>query len=104
DTLERLRERGNTVLVVEHDEATIRRADLVVDLGPGAGVHGGRLVALAPPEKLAAHPASLTGRYLGAARRRLAPSRALDRLPRLTVRGARERNLRDTAVSLSLGR
>src|SRR5205814_267966 len=103
DTLELLRARGNTVLVVEHDEATIRRADLVVDLGPGAGVHGGRLVAIAPPEKLAAHPASLTGRYLDAPRRRLGPSRALERLPRLTVRGAREHNLRDIDVSLPLG-
>src|SRR3989441_3562880 len=103
DTLECLRARGNTVLVVEHDEATIRRADLVVDLGPGAGVHGGRLVAVAPPEKLAVHPASLTGRYLDAPRRRLGPSRALERLPRLTVRGAREHNLRDIDVSLPLG-
>src|SRR6266480_2905399 len=103
DTLECLRARGNTVLVVEHDEATIRRADLVVDLGPGAGVHGGRLVAVAPPEQLAAHPASLTGRYLDAPRPRLGPSRALDRLPRLTVRGACEHNLRDIDVSLPLG-
>ena len=55
DALEELRARGNTVLVVEHDEATIRRADLVVDLGPGAGVHGGRIVAIAPPAKLATH-------------------------------------------------
>src|SRR5206468_1789803 len=90
-------------ILVEHDEATIRRADLVVDLGPGAGVHGGRLVAVAPPEKLAVYPASLTGRYLDAPRRRLGPSRALDRLPRLTVRGAREHNLRDIDVALPLG-
>src|SRR5262249_31499975 len=72
DALEELRARGNTVLVVEHDEATIRRADLVVDLGPGAGVHGGRIVALAPPAKLATIPASVTGRYLAAPRARLA--------------------------------
>jgi excinuclease ABC subunit A len=103
DTLESLRARGNTVVVVEHDEATIRRADLVVDLGPGAGVHGGRLVAAAAPEALAAIPASITGRYLGMPRRRLAPSRKLDRLPRLTVRGASEHNLRDLDVSIPLG-
>jgi excinuclease ABC subunit A len=89
--------------VVEHDEATIRRADLVIDLGPGAGVHGGRLVAAAAPGALAALPASITGRYLGTPRRRLAPSRLLDRLPRLTVRGASEHNLRDLDVSIPLG-
>jgi excinuclease ABC subunit A len=103
DTLEELRARGNTVVVVEHDEATIQRADLVVDLGPGAGVQGGRLVAVAPPEELHAIPASVTGRYLGAPRRRLGPTRALDALPRLTVRGAREHNLRDIDVGIPLG-
>jgi excinuclease ABC subunit A len=103
DTLEQLRARGNTVLVVEHDEATIQRADLVVDLGPGAGVQGGRLVAVAPPDELRAIPASVTGRYLGAPRRRLGPSRTLDALPRLTVRGAREHNLRDIDVGIPLG-
>src|SRR5262249_2228336 len=66
DTLEALRARGNTVIVVEHDEATIRRADLVVDLGPGAGVHGGQVVAVAPPDRLAADRASITARHLGA--------------------------------------
>src|SRR4029453_9624150 len=66
DALAELKARGNTVLVVEHDEATIRRADLVVDLGPGAGIHGGRVVAVAPPAKLASHPGSVTGRYLAA--------------------------------------
>jgi len=103
DTLEGLRERGNTVLVVEHDEATIRRADLVVDMGPGAGVHGGRVVAVGPPDALARMPESVTGRYLGAVRRRLGPSRDLRLLPRLTVRGAREHNLRDIDVGIPLG-
>src|SRR4029450_5205809 len=74
DALEDLKARGNTVLVVEHDEATIRRADLVVDLGPGAGPQGGRVVAVAPPAKLAAIPASLTGRYLAAPRARQVPA------------------------------
>ncbi|TMB13499.1 MAG: excinuclease ABC subunit A, partial [Deltaproteobacteria bacterium] len=103
DTLETLRARGNTVLVVEHDETTIRRADLVVDLGPGAGVHGGRLVAIAPPAELAAIPASLTGRYLNGPRPRLGPSRSLERAPRLIVRGAAEHNLRRIDVSFPLG-
>ena len=103
DTLEVLRARGNTVLVVEHDEATIQRADLVVDLGPGAGVHGGQIVAIAPPAELAAIPASLTGRYLNGPRPRLGPSRALERAPRLVVREAAEHNLRRIDVSFPLG-
>jgi excinuclease ABC subunit A len=103
DALDALRERGNTVIVVEHDEATIRRADLVVDLGPGAGVHGGRVVAVAPPDRLPGVAASVTGRYLGSPRPRLGAPRAVDRLPRLTVRGAAEHNLRDVDVALPLG-
>ena len=80
-----LKARGNTVLVVEHDEAIMRRADWLVDLGPGAGRHGGRIVAQGTPEEVAANPASLTGRYLAgveriavpAQRRRAAMSRAI---------------------------
>src|SRR5207237_6709342 len=64
ETLKRLRDRGNTVIVVEHDEETIRCADWVVDMGPRAGVHGGRVVAAGPPETVAAAPASLTRAYL----------------------------------------
>src|SRR5208282_3407057 len=63
-TLRRLRDLGNTVIVVEHDEDAIRSADFVVDLGPGAGVHGGTIVAQGTPAQLAANPLSLTGRYL----------------------------------------
>ncbi|MFN8543229.1 MAG: excinuclease ABC subunit UvrA [Candidatus Binatia bacterium] len=103
DALERLRTRGNTVLVVEHDEATIRRADLVVDLGPGAGVHGGQIVAVAPPEQLAAIPASLTGRYLAAPRPRLGQPRPTAHLDHLIVHGASEHNLRDVDVGIPLG-
>ncbi|TMB03306.1 MAG: excinuclease ABC subunit A, partial [Deltaproteobacteria bacterium] len=103
DTLETLRARGNTVIVVEHDEATIRRADLVVDLGPGAGVHGGQVVAVAPPAMLAAMPDSPTGRYLAAARPRLGPARSLDGLARLTVHGASQHNLKAIDVSVPLG-
>src|SRR5712692_8021989 len=69
DTLRRLRDLGNTVLVVEHDEETIRSADYVVDLGPGAGELGGHLVALGTPDEIAANPDSLTGQYLSRARR-----------------------------------
>ncbi len=103
DALDELKARGNTVVVVEHDEATIRRADLIVDLGPGAGVHGGRVVAVAPPAKLAAMPGSVTGRYLTGARARYAPARTLDGREWLTVEGASEHNLRDIDVRIPLG-
>src|SRR5207302_7667592 len=66
-TLRQLRDLGNTVVVVEHDRDTILAADHVIDMGPGAGVHGGRLVAAGPPAAIMAHPASLTGRYLAGA-------------------------------------
>ena len=72
-TLETLRDLGNTVLVVEHDEETIRRADYVVDLGPGAGKAGGQLVAAGPPAEIAANPDSLTGQYLSGAVRIAVP-------------------------------
>ncbi|HVQ24655.1 MAG TPA: excinuclease ABC subunit A, partial [Planctomycetota bacterium] len=103
DALETLRARGNTVLVVEHDEATIRHADLVVDLGPGAGRHGGRVVAVAPPAELPDLPDSVTGRYLGRQHERSrAPRPRPDRWLKLT--GVREHNLRDLTVRLPLGR
>ena len=69
DTLHRLRDLGNTVIVVEHDEDAIRQADHVVDLGPGAGVHGGRIVAEGTPAEIEASPASLTGQYLSGRKR-----------------------------------
>ncbi len=103
DALEELRARGNTVLVVEHDEATIRRADLVVDLGPGGGAQGGRVVAVAPPAALPAIAASVTGRYLAGPRVQTVSDRRLHDGHWLTVRGAREHNLRDLDVRLPLG-
>jgi excinuclease ABC subunit A len=103
DALEDLRARGNTVLVVEHDEATIRRADLVVDLGPGAGTHGGRVVAVATPTALASNPESLTGRYLASPRVRTAPARKLDGGKWLTLRGASEHNLRNVDARIPIG-
>ncbi len=103
-TLERLRDLGNTVLVVEHDEETIRRADYVVDLGPGAGRQGGNLVACGSPAEIAASPDSLTGRYIA---RKLAIPVPARRRPlngkALTVLGAREHNLKNIDVSVPLG-
>ena len=103
-TLEHLRDLGNTVLVVEHDEETIRRADYVIDLGPGAGQRGGQVVACGPPENIEAAPESLTGQYLSgrlaisvpAARRRLNGKY-------LSVLGARGNNLKNIDVRFPLG-
>ncbi|ROR34852.1 excinuclease ABC subunit UvrA [Inmirania thermothiophila] len=103
-TLCRLRDLGNTVIVVEHDEATIRAADHVVDMGPGAGVHGGRVIAEGPPQALARNPDSLTGAYLSG--RRAIPVPARRRTPdgrRLRIRGARGHNLRGIDVDIPLG-
>jgi excinuclease ABC subunit A len=104
DTLVRLRDLGNTVIVVEHDEDTIRVADHVVDIGPGAGEHGGEIVVSGSVADLEAEPRSLTGQYL--ARRRTIPVPAMRREPGdewLVVRGAREHNLRDIDVEVPLG-
>ncbi|MET8982471.1 excinuclease ABC subunit UvrA [Streptomyces sp. NPDC004539] len=104
-TLERLRDRGNTVIVVEHDEETLRAADWVVDIGPGAGVHGGHVVHAGTVAELLAHPDSLTGAYLSGRRRIAVPRerRTPDPERLLTVHGAREHNLRDLTVSFPLG-
>jgi excinuclease ABC subunit A len=103
-TLERLRDLGNTVLVVEHDEETIRRANHVIDLGPGAGKQGGYLVAAGPPEKIAASENSLTGLYLSGQLRIPVPE--IRRLPNgkgLSVLGARAHNLKNVDVEFPLG-
>ena len=102
-TLRRLVDAGNTVLVVEHDEATIRAADVLVDLGPGAGVRGGRVVAMGTPDEVCANPASVTGAFLGVSRRRLWPERPTRRGQWLVVNGARENNLKNLKVRLPLG-
>ncbi|HEX8752658.1 MAG TPA: excinuclease ABC subunit UvrA [Solirubrobacterales bacterium] len=102
-TLDRLRDLGNTVIVVEHDEGTMQAADHLVDLGPGAGEHGGHVISAGTPAEVAKDPASLTGQYLSGKRRIELPEER--RAPRgeLVVRGAREHNLKDVDVSFPLG-
>jgi excinuclease ABC subunit A len=104
NTLKRLRDLGNTVLVVEHDEETIRAADYVIDLGPGAGVSGGQVIAAGPPEVIMAHRTSLTGRYLSG---ELSIPVPRQRRPhtgqQLVIRGAREHNLKNIEVEIPLG-
>jgi excinuclease ABC subunit A len=103
-TLETLRDLGNTVLVVEHDEETIRRADHVVDLGPGAGSAGGHLVAEGTPAQIAANPASLTGRYLSGHTSIPIPTRRREGNGKtLTVLGATANNLKNLDVVFPLG-
>ncbi|HOT23417.1 MAG TPA: excinuclease ABC subunit UvrA [Thermoleophilia bacterium] len=103
DTLLRLRDIGNTVIVVEHDEETMRAADHVVDMGPGAGEHGGCVVAQGTPDEIAAAPGSLTGDYLAGRRRIEVPGRRRLPVEWVTVRGARMHNLRDIDVSFPVG-
>jgi len=103
-SLEQLRNLGNTVLVVEHDEDTIRRADFVIDLGPGAGDAGGHLVAHGKPEEIAASAESLTGRYLsGTARIAVPEKRRSPNGKAIEIRGARANNLKDVDITLPLG-
>ncbi len=104
-TLEHLRDLGNTVIVVEHDEEAIRSADHVIDMGPGAGVRGGRVVAEGPPEVIEAHPESLTGAYLSGRRAIPVPRRRrpVARHRMLRLRGCRANNLRDIDVEIPLG-
>jgi excinuclease ABC subunit A len=103
-TLRGMRDLGNTVIVVEHDEDTIRAADWVIDLGPGAGVHGGEVVAEGPPEHIYQHPHSLTGRYLrGDLAIEVPQARRPGNGQALVVEGAKHNNLRDLTVPFPLG-
>jgi excinuclease ABC subunit A len=104
DTLVRLRDMGNTVIVVEHDQETIERADYVVDLGPGAGRLGGHVVACGPPQEIARNPTSLTGQYLAGLQRIPVPQKRRQGNGRkLVVRGARQHNLKNIDVEFPLG-
>ena len=103
-TLKRLRDMGNTLIVVEHDEDTMRAADCIVDIGPGAGVHGGEVVAVGTVEDICAEPRSLTGQYLSGRKKIEVPAaRRAGNGKFITVRGAREHNLKNIDVSFPLG-
>jgi excinuclease ABC subunit A len=104
DTLMRLRDLGNTILVVEHDEETMRSADWVVDIGPGAGARGGHVVAAGPLERIVATPESITGQYLSGKRAiPMPPARREGNGGALVIRGAREHNLKRIDVRIPLG-
>ena len=103
-TLRQLRDIGNSVIVVEHDEATIRAADHIIELGPGPGVHGGRIVAEGPADTVLKNPVSLTGQYMsGAQSIKIPEDRRETNGASLIIRGARENNLRDINVEIPLG-
>ena len=103
-TLKGLRDLGNTVLIVEHDEAIMRSADYIVDLGPGAGEHGGHVVATGPVDDIIAEPRSITGQYLGGTRQIPLPDARRDgNGERMVIRGAAQNNLKDIDVEIPLG-
>jgi excinuclease ABC subunit A len=102
-TLKHLRDLGNTVLVVEHDEETIMEADYVIDMGPGAGVHGGRVVAQGTPAEVMANPLSLTGKYLSGVLAIPVPKRRRSSKKTLRIIGASENNLKNVDVDIHLG-
>ncbi|WP_374658629.1 excinuclease ABC subunit UvrA [Inhella sp.] len=102
-TLRRLRDLGNSVLVVEHDEDAIRAADYCVDLGPGAGVHGGRVLACGTPDEVAANPMSVTGQFLSGTRRIEVPARRTPAKDWLTLHNAHGNNLKGVDVAFPVG-
>jgi excinuclease ABC subunit A len=103
ETLKHLRDIGNTVLVVEHDEETILEADHLIDMGPGAGVHGGEIVAQGTPAEVMKNPASLTGRYLSGELTIAVPKKRRPSTKQLRIVGATENNLKDVTVDIPLG-
>jgi excinuclease ABC subunit A len=102
-TLHRLRDLGNTVLVVEHDEATIDAADWVVDFGPGAGRHGGKVVAEGTPDDLKKSPKSITGRFIAGVEKIEVPAQRREARGWITMRGAKEHNLKNVDVDVPVG-
>ncbi len=103
-SLERLRDMGNTVIVVEHDEDTMRAADYIVDFGPGPGVRGGEVVVAGDYATVTRHPTSLTGQFLAGTRRIEVPTQRRPAVgPRLTIHGARHHNLKNVTVAIPLG-
>jgi excinuclease ABC subunit A len=104
ETLKRLRDLGNTVLIVEHDEAIMRAADYIVDMGPGAGEHGGHVVAIGTPEEVMRTEGSLTGAYLSGRRKIALPeSRRKGTGKHITIKGASQNNLKNVDVKIPLG-
>ncbi len=104
DTLKSLRDMGNTVIVVEHDEDTIRASDYVIDLGPGAGAHGGHVVAAGTPAEIEASPESITGQYLSGRKRIEVPAaRRHGNGKKIGIRKARENNLKNLDIDIPLG-
>jgi excinuclease ABC subunit A len=103
DTLHRLRDIGNTLIVVEHDEETIRRADYVVDMGPGAGLQGGRVVAKGTPEQIESNPASLTGKYLSGELSIAMPTQRRESSKCIQLKGCKENNLKNIDVDIPIG-
>jgi excinuclease ABC subunit A len=104
DTLERLRDLGNTVLVVEHDEEMMRRSDWLVDMGPGAGLHGGDVVAEGPATKVERNKKSVTGQFLSGAREIAVPERRDEDRGSFLIRGAAQHNLKDIDVEFPVGK
>jgi excinuclease ABC subunit A len=105
ETLTRLRDLGNTLIVVEHDEETIRTADWIVDIGPGAGEHGGRVVVSGPYEELISNKDSITGAYISGRKAIAVPNlrRPVDPKRKISIKGARENNLKNIDVEIPLG-
>jgi len=103
ETLHRLRDLGNTLIVVEHDEDTIRRADYVVDMGPGAGIHGGKIIATGTPEEIIRNENSITGLYLSGKKKIVLPKRRRELKGEMILKGCSENNLKNIDVKIPLG-
>ena len=102
-TLQRLRDLGNTLIVVEHDEETIRHADYVVDMGPGAGIHGGKIIAHGTPQQIEHNPRSLTGQYLSGKQSIEVPETRRQTEKHIHVKGCKENNLKNIDVNIPIG-